>query len=83
MGSLERMDFTVLGDAVNLAARLCSLAGSGQTLVSRATCEAVGEDGDLVVEALAPIEVKGKREPVQVYEVRPGSMAGLAASGGG
>jgi adenylate cyclase len=83
MGSLERMDFTVLGDAVNLAARLCSRAGRGQTLVSRATCEAVGEDADLLIEALAPIELKGKREPVQVCEVRSSSMVGLAASDGG
>ena len=64
MGSRERMDYTVLGDAVNVAARLCSHARGGQTLVTRATLDAAGEPGTFTVEALTPIQLKGKREPV-------------------
>ena len=82
MGSLERMDYTVLGDAVNVAARLCAHASRGQTLVSRSTCEAAGACDGFLVEALAPIQLKGKREPTVVYDVRPSPAPQPAAAGG-
>jgi adenylate cyclase len=69
MGSKDRMDFTVLGDSVNLAARFCSHAGPGQTLVTGSTYEAIADCAEFAIEALAPIRVKGKREPLEVYQV--------------
>jgi adenylate cyclase len=69
MGSAQRMDYTVLGDAVNLAARLCGHAGRGQTLISQSTCKAIADLPQFVVESLEPIQVKGKKDPVVVYEV--------------
>jgi len=71
MGARNRMDFTVIGDAVNLGARLCSAAAPGQVVVSQDVVDAAGPQENLVVAPMEPISVKGKREPIQVYEVRP------------
>jgi class 3 adenylate cyclase/predicted ATPase len=57
----------VTGDAVNLAARLEQAAASGEILVGAATERLVREGVRL--EALAPLTVKGKREPVPAYRV--------------
>lgn len=69
MGSRERMDYTVLGDSVNLAARLCAHAAAGQILVSATVYEIVRDLEGLRIEALEPIRVKGKREPIPVFDV--------------
>lgn len=67
LGSKDFLDYTVIGDNVNLACRLEQNAGAGEILVSQATYDEV----TLVVEAvpLEPIRVKGKSEPVPVYRV--------------
>jgi adenylate cyclase len=69
MGSRERMDYTVLGDHVNLAARLCAQAGPGQTLLSHSSYRAIVGLSEFAIAALAPIVVRGKSEPVPVYQV--------------
>lgn len=67
IGSEHRMDFTLIGDNVNLAARLESNAKPGQILVSAATQARLG--GLVPTEFLDTIFVKGKAEPVEVYQV--------------
>jgi adenylate cyclase len=69
MGSRERMDYTVLGDHVNLAARLCAQAGPGQTLLSHSSYRAIAGSPEFAVAALTPMSIRGKREPVPVYQV--------------
>ncbi len=70
MGSKERMDYTVLGDHVNLAARLCSAAGPGQTLISANVRKDIAKTKSFKLGTLAPIKVKGKAKPVRIYDLR-------------
>ncbi|MEK6325409.1 MAG: adenylate/guanylate cyclase domain-containing protein [Acidobacteriota bacterium] len=67
IGSRERTDYTAIGDTVNLAARLEKQAHAGQIIISRFTLEAIGDKFPL--RPCDQIRVKGKQEPVQIYEV--------------
>lgn len=67
MGSQERRDYTAIGRSVNLAARLCSAAKSGQILVSQAVATEL--EGALSLNPLPAISAKGFPEPVRVFEV--------------
>jgi adenylate cyclase len=67
IGSEERTDYTAIGDAVNLAARLEKQAQGEQIIISRSTYDALG--GRFPVREAGDIMVKGKRLPVQIYEI--------------
>lgn len=67
MGSSKSMEYTAIGDHVNLAARLCSVALPGQILLSEHTLAKV--DSHVHVQPLQPVQVKGKRQPQKVFEV--------------
>ena len=67
-GSDQRMDYTIIGNEVNLAARLQTAATPGEVVISHETWSLVKEEVDAVEQK--PVIVKGFRDPVRNYRIK-------------
>jgi adenylate cyclase len=67
LGSQKRMNYTVIGDDVNIAARLYNVAKGGQIIISESTYDEVKEYFEF--NELEPVTVKGKSAPLRTFEV--------------
>ncbi|MEW6093828.1 MAG: adenylate/guanylate cyclase domain-containing protein [Chloroflexota bacterium] len=67
IGTEKRLDYTAIGDPVNTAKRIQENAAKGQILISKEAYDRVKKQVD--ARPYAPLHVKGKSEPVEVYEV--------------
>jgi adenylate cyclase len=65
IGSSRALQYTAIGDAVNTASRLCSVAEPGQIILSEATYRKV--QADVAAVPLPPVRLKGKAEELRVY----------------
>lgn len=70
VGSINRRDFTAIGDTINLSKRLEENCAYGQIIVSEDTRASLqGEESGLHFAELEPIQVKGRQQKTRIYEV--------------
>lgn len=67
LGSEERLEYSLVGDAVNMSQRLQQLAEAGQTVVSQPTADAL--DGTVDLHPLEPLLVKGREAMVHAHRI--------------
>jgi class 3 adenylate cyclase len=68
IGSASYMNYTIIGDAVNIAARLCQRARAGEMLFSRALKQSLDAGGiDVGATPLPPLQLRGRSHPIDIF----------------
>ncbi len=68
ISALGKVEYTLVGETVNVAARISAFAGSNQILGDVATAEALSDD--IEKRELPPVRIRGRKEPLPVWEIR-------------
>ncbi len=68
LGGTARMDYSVIGDTVNIAARLEGVAEAGDVIITQNTRDLIGDR--FVLKELKPVKVKGKEKPIHIFNVK-------------
>jgi len=68
IGTDQYVQYAVIGDTTNVASRICGAAAAGEVLIAEATRSLLTRGG-IVLEALPPVSVKGKEEPLLLHRI--------------
>lgn len=69
MGTEDRLNYTVVGKHVNVAARLCGIAKGAELIISEQTINEPHVSASFYVEPLPSVMLKGLSEPFRIYRV--------------
>jgi len=84
VGSSAYMNYTIIGDTVNIAARLCQRARAGEMLFSSALKRSLDEHGlDVGATALPPLQLRGRSHPIDIFCVPRATRIQLATEPAG